>query len=573
MLLEYGDDEETENVAIDRKNCEIWVEESIFDQHVHGTAHLVTSKDLNDAVPDPIILNETNIGFRMLRDQGWSYDKGLGINEQGPRHPISTRIKNDKYGIGINPSKIQKLPKEKRKRLNAREAAIQYENDRLKLLASDGPSNHNINTTPITDEHGTQFYYRPVSPNESKEKLWLEKIGKGLEAWLKDFNEFKNKIIGSKLLEFPAGYSFFEHIKTYTDKSDRRDNYLFGGKYRFSQQLEQQVQCLKKNLLKEKMQHFLVDLKGQTSKRILDDSPTDFSLSIPETFSALLSTTDINNIHNWVQIPDENLLENRRLLIYRPNEIVWVKNSSVLSESQMEALRKYNNYLTNWWPAIVEFGTNKMIGIKPLEIDIKLINLRNEDIRPWLSEDIRKIRTLLFHNKSKQGCSFYIQNSEGKLLFDNLMRALRHAYDMSKNYSLSSRVKKININDDYDNSINENFDYYGQIYWGNECIKTNDLARIDCDKKGSDLFAGRYYWPDWHVKTTQSMPINYVIDETKRVHDGGDYNSDDSDEISLIENKLDKGKKRKNIDNDNTDIQSLSDITIKNLPTKPKQLI
>ncbi|CAJ0760085.1 2912_t:CDS:2 [Entrophospora sp. SA101] len=158
-----------------------------------------------------------------------------------------------------------------------------------------------------------------------------------------------------------------------------------------------------------------------------------------------------------------------------------------------------------------------MIGIKPLEIDIKLINLRNEDIRPWLSEDIRKIRTLLFHNKSKQGCSFYIQNSEGKLLFDNLMRALRHAYDMSKNYSLSSRVKKIKINDDYDNSINENFDYYGQIYWGNECIKTNDLARIDCDKKGSDLFAGRYYWPDWHVKTTQSMPINYVIDETKRV--------------------------------------------------------
>ncbi|CAJ0760086.1 2913_t:CDS:2, partial [Entrophospora sp. SA101] len=172
----YGDDEETENVAIDRKSiqdemiekkfdkekslliqekeknfednnsnnkiyckdCEIWVEESIFDQHVHGTAHLVTSKDLNDAVPDPIILNETNIGFRMLRDQGWSYDKGLGINEQGPRHPISTRIKNDKYGIGINPSKIQKLPKEKRKRLNAREAAIQYENDRkerMRILA------------------------------------------------------------------------------------------------------------------------------------------------------------------------------------------------------------------------------------------------------------------------------------------------------------------------------------------------------------------------------------------------------------------------------------------------------
>jgi len=37
----------------------------------------------------------------MLRDQGWSYEKGLGVNEQGRRHPIPTRLKNDRLGIGV----------------------------------------------------------------------------------------------------------------------------------------------------------------------------------------------------------------------------------------------------------------------------------------------------------------------------------------------------------------------------------------------------------------------------------------------------------------------------------------
>ncbi|CAJ0876056.1 14130_t:CDS:2, partial [Entrophospora sp. SA101] len=80
---------------------------------------------------------------------------------------------------------------------------------------------------------------------------------------------------------------------------------------------------------------------------------------------------------------------------------------------------------------------------------------------------------------------------------------------------------------------------------------------------GSD--GGDYNSDDTMISGSSSNDSVIIIGS-----DGGDYNSDDSDEISLIENKLDKGKKRKNIDNDNTDIQSLSDITIKNLPTKPK---
>src|SRR5437764_10091332 len=104
--------------------------------------------------------------------------------------------------------------------------------------------------------------------------------------------------------------------------------------------------------------------------------------------------------------------------------------------------------------------------------------------------------------------------------------------------------------------MDKNFDYYIQIYWGSECIKINDLVRIENDKEGSKLcvriaeifkddkksikfkgdllmsvkdedrheywikfdshrreyifdlnnIAGRYYWSDWCVtKITQSM--------------------------------------------------------------------
>ncbi|CAG8442828.1 16364_t:CDS:2 [Acaulospora morrowiae] len=118
------------------KDCEVWVIDELYKNHVHGTAHLVSSKTNEEAPPDPIILNETNLGFRMLRDQGWKYEKGLGVHEQGRRHPISTKLKNDKFGIGVKLSKL--VPKVPLKRLSAKEAATQYEKDRrnrIRLLA------------------------------------------------------------------------------------------------------------------------------------------------------------------------------------------------------------------------------------------------------------------------------------------------------------------------------------------------------------------------------------------------------------------------------------------------------
>ncbi|CAG8530614.1 6325_t:CDS:2 [Paraglomus occultum] len=94
-------------------DCELWVDIELLEKHIHGTAHLISTKH-ETPLPDPIVLNENNLGFRMLRDQGWTYEKGLGIEEQGKRHPISIRIKNDKLGIGM---KRQKLENEESKKL------------------------------------------------------------------------------------------------------------------------------------------------------------------------------------------------------------------------------------------------------------------------------------------------------------------------------------------------------------------------------------------------------------------------------------------------------------------------
>ncbi|CAJ0850609.1 6656_t:CDS:2 [Entrophospora sp. SA101] len=120
-------------------------------------------------------------------------------------------------------------------------------NDGLKLLVSDGSSsNYEINEVPIIDESGAKAHFRLVTHDDSKAILWKTKVGKGLEKWLKSFDEFKDMMIESTLLEIPEGYSLYEHIKEYKNKDTRRDTYLYeklnfndytfiqsGGKHRF----------------------------------------------------------------------------------------------------------------------------------------------------------------------------------------------------------------------------------------------------------------------------------------------------------------------------------------------------
>lgn len=90
---------------------------------------------------------------------------------------------NKKMNYNYDPQKIRVLP-----------------NDGLKLLVSDGSSsNYEINEIPIIDESGTKAHFRLVTPDDSKIVLWQTKVGKGLEKWLKSFDEFKDVMIKRKL--------------------------------------------------------------------------------------------------------------------------------------------------------------------------------------------------------------------------------------------------------------------------------------------------------------------------------------------------------------------------------------
>ncbi|KAJ3035520.1 G patch domain and ankyrin repeat-containing protein 1 [Rhizophlyctis rosea] len=77
--------------------------------HIAGVAHLVAVGERQEsegiAPPRPVYyaLNETNVGYRLLRNEGWDPSFGLGASGEGRTQPISTRVKNDRLGIGVKP--------------------------------------------------------------------------------------------------------------------------------------------------------------------------------------------------------------------------------------------------------------------------------------------------------------------------------------------------------------------------------------------------------------------------------------------------------------------------------------
>eukprot|EP01018_Ginkgo_biloba_P015080 Gb_04524 [translate_table: standard] len=53
-------------------------------------------------------IQDSNIGFQLLKKCGWKEGSGLGIAEQGRLDPIETHVKHDKRGIGAE-KKLKKM--------------------------------------------------------------------------------------------------------------------------------------------------------------------------------------------------------------------------------------------------------------------------------------------------------------------------------------------------------------------------------------------------------------------------------------------------------------------------------
>ncbi|KAF9169291.1 G patch domain and ankyrin repeat-containing protein 1 [Mortierella sp. AD011] len=79
--------------------CQIEVREDDLERHCRGTAHLISEESPVKPL-DHLTLGHSNKGFRMLVNSGWDYEKGLGIEGQGVRHPIATRLKHDRLALG-----------------------------------------------------------------------------------------------------------------------------------------------------------------------------------------------------------------------------------------------------------------------------------------------------------------------------------------------------------------------------------------------------------------------------------------------------------------------------------------
>ncbi|KAF9352982.1 G patch domain and ankyrin repeat-containing protein 1 [Mortierella sp. AD094] len=79
--------------------CQIEVREDDLERHRRGTAHLISEESPVRPL-DHLTLGHSNKGFRMLVSSGWDYEKGLGVDGQGARHPVATRLKHDRLALG-----------------------------------------------------------------------------------------------------------------------------------------------------------------------------------------------------------------------------------------------------------------------------------------------------------------------------------------------------------------------------------------------------------------------------------------------------------------------------------------
>jgi len=83
------------------EDCQMNISSSEMKNHFSSTAHLFNVFKKNEG-PSQYYLATNNIGYRMLKDAGWSEEIGLGRDGRGSRQPVSTILKSDRSGIGLD---------------------------------------------------------------------------------------------------------------------------------------------------------------------------------------------------------------------------------------------------------------------------------------------------------------------------------------------------------------------------------------------------------------------------------------------------------------------------------------
>lgn len=104
-------------------------------RHIASTAHL-SKLSTSDPVPlNPLPIDKTSYGYKVLYSQGWSekHRHGIGAEgNEGRREPVkASRVKNDTVGLGVKEKKIKEAVIEKKLKEKGRDIRKRYEQDKM----------------------------------------------------------------------------------------------------------------------------------------------------------------------------------------------------------------------------------------------------------------------------------------------------------------------------------------------------------------------------------------------------------------------------------------------------------
>ncbi|CAG8678956.1 28391_t:CDS:2, partial [Racocetra persica] len=281
----------------------------------------------------------------------------------------------------------------------------------LTVTYSDGKkSTHPTKLSPVPDEKGNMFYYRPVARNEPKANLYATKLGLELCKELKQQNV---KVSRAVLTDLPDGYGLYDHIKQYPPdesgkpKTTRTDTYLYGNgaKFRSPAEFKDHLLWLASDKAVSCNCRYCGGQKSATLEAVFASSPKSSKKPSVQKRKASI----LNNDTNESSIKFINM--------YRCKEIVWGDIEYILNSSQHEALSKeIGGNQIKYWPALVhqrskadlDSSDNKdnnyviLYVLRPLMLP-GTMKLPHKAILPWLaynSSDLTQMIEDIMHNNN-----------------------------------------------------------------------------------------------------------------------------------------------------------------------------
>ena len=103
LMKKKSDKKKTRRVYCEICKYEYTESDDKYKSHLSSTVHLFNMK--LKPKPDPFLISETNVGYKMMRKSGWDGEKGLGPEGKGHRYPIRTTLKRDRSCLGSEESK------------------------------------------------------------------------------------------------------------------------------------------------------------------------------------------------------------------------------------------------------------------------------------------------------------------------------------------------------------------------------------------------------------------------------------------------------------------------------------